>query len=510
MTDARKHIAVVGGGTAGWLAALMLKKAANSTDAPRISVLESPNIPSVGVGEGSTSVFRQVLLDLGIDEAEFLRETGATFKFGIKHVAWRKDGKSYFGPLDDPNALHEQPAGLPSNWLHHAQIAQGKKVADSHLFTQLMRGRKSAYGKKADRTVPVSPYHYAYHFDQAQLGRYLASKAIGIEHLRTEVEGVQRSSNTGFITALQCTDNQILAVDFVLDCTGFSQAIIGQLEYEWVSYADMLPLNKAMPFWLEHDSTKDIPNYTLAKALDSGWMWGIPVQERMGCGYVFSDAHTTVEQAQLEIEQTLKKEIQVRKIIDINSGRLKKAWIGNCVALGLAQSFLEPLEATSIHGTLVQLLLLLQHPPSKLVSATNSGEIDFYNRSVAKQIDDFAQFIHIHYAGGRTDTPFWQDIAEGYASSAQMQQLDKWREHPITRDAFESFPLGLPHIEEQLYVPVLDGLGLLSRRVSKQAIGKSTDLRRANKAIANLNQEFTTAAGQAIGHRHYLNQISHD
>ena len=134
------HIAIVGGGTAGWLAALILRRAVQKSKdvKPRISVIESPDIPTVGVGEGSTALFRQVLQELAIDEEEFLRETGATLKFGIKHAGWRKDRADYFGPIDDPNALSPPPEGAPSNWLHHARLRAGKDVAGSHLFTRLM------------------------------------------------------------------------------------------------------------------------------------------------------------------------------------------------------------------------------------------------------------------------------------------------------------------------------------------------------------------------------------
>jgi glycine/D-amino acid oxidase-like deaminating enzyme len=186
-TNTPKHIAIVGGGTAGWLTALVL----------RISVIESPDIPTVGVGEGSTAIFRQVLLELGIDEADFLRETGATFKFGIHHIGWRRDGRDYFGPIDDPNALVAAPAGLPSNWLHHAQIGAGKPVADAHLFTRLMRDGKSPFARtKSDDIIPASPFHHAYHFDRARLGRFLASQSHGIDHIRAEVAGLYRHSET--------------------------------------------------------------------------------------------------------------------------------------------------------------------------------------------------------------------------------------------------------------------------------------------------------------------------
>lgn len=504
MGPKQRHIAIIGGGTAGWLAALMIQKAANGPDAPRISVIESPYIPTVGVGEGSTSVFRQVLLDLGIAEDEFLRETGATLKFGIKHAGWRKDGKDYFGPIDDPNALSAAPDGLPSNWLHHAQIARGKKVSDLHLFTALMRAHKSAYAAKNGRNIPLSPYHHAYHFDQAKLGRFLASKATGIEHIKTEVETLDRDPATGHITALRCTDELTIQVDFVIDCTGFRRAIIGQLGADWVSYADMLPLNKAMPFWLDHDPKKDIAPYTLAQAMGAGWMWGIPVQDRMGCGYVFSDAHVTPERAKAEIEAKLRRPIEVRRIIDINPGRLAQSWIGNCVAVGLAQSFLEPLEATSIHGTLVQMLLLLRHSPAALMRGTSPSHIAAFNQTVGQQVDDFAQFVNLHYAGGRNDTGFWKDMSANGISAMQQDRMASWQSHPISRADFASLPGGLPHVEEQLYAPVLDGLELLKKAPSKSVFRTPLQKQQARAAATQLKAEFKKAAIQALGHRAFL------
>jgi len=500
----QKHIAIVGGGTAGWLAALMLQKAAAGHDALRISVIESPNIPTVGVGEGSTSVFRQVLMDLGIDEMEFLRETGATLKFGIKHAGWRKDGKEYYGPIDDPHALGPGPDGLPVNWLHHAQIAAGKKVSDLHLFTRLMRGNKSAYAHKSGQLVPLSPYHHAYHFDQARLGRFLAGKAAGIDHIKTEVSSLSRDAETGHITTLHCSDDLTIPVDFVIDCTGFRRAIIGQLDTEWISYADILPLNKAMPFWLDHDPKADIAPYTLAKALGSGWMWGIPVRERMGCGYVFSDAHATPDQAKAEIEAKLRRPIEVRRIIDVNPGRLHQSWIGNCVALGLAQSFLEPLEATSIHGTLVQMLLLLRQSPHQLAKGAKPTAIADYNATVARQVDDFAQFINLHYAGGRTDTPFWLEMTHAGIATQQRDRIAHWQKQAISRSDFKMLPQNLPHVEEQLYTPVLAGLGLLSKAPSKHVFHSLVHKKTARETCKKLQTEFTAASHAALKHRDFL------
>jgi tryptophan halogenase len=502
-----RHVAVVGGGTAGWLAALVLQKelASQNKVSTRISVIESPDIPTVGVGEGSTSVFRQLLLDLGIDELEFLRETGATLKFGIKHAGWRKDRKDYFGPIDDPNQLVPTPSGAPTNWLHHARIRACKDVAGAHLFTSLMRARKSAFALGQDnRPIALSPYHHAYHFDQARMGRFLASKARDITHVLTEVQDIRRDADTGVITHLLCTDDHRIPVDLVIDCTGFRRAIIGRMGANWHSYSAMLPLNKAMPFWCEHDETRDIPPYTLAQAMNAGWMWGIPIRERMGCGYVFSDHHTTPEQAQSEVEAHLRCKIDPRGLISIDPGRLESAWIGNCIAMGLAQSFLEPLEATSIHGTIVQAMLLASFDPIRPRSDGGKKAATAYNKIVVRQVGDFAGFINIHYAGGRRDTDFWRDVAETGIADRQRNALAHWRNSPILPSDFVPFPNGQPHVEEQLYTPVLDGLGLLSPAASKSGLSEHANIALARKTLTRLRKEFRHASQSAMGHRAFL------
>ena len=514
MDSKQGHIAIVGGGTAGWLAALVLHKAFQKNQersgavSARISVIESPNIPTVGVGEGSTSLLRQILLDLGIDETEFVRETGATFKFGIRHHHWGPSDHSYFGPIDDPHFLVPTPPEARGSWLHTARVGSGKPVEDMHLFTYLMRWQKAPVALKPDgQSVPVSAFHHAFHFDQARLGRFLAGKAAGITHIREEINGVKRHAESGNIIALTIDGGTDIDVDFVIDCTGFRREIIGRLDGEWVSYADILPLNKAMPFWMEHGET--IAPYTDAWAQSAGWMWRIPTQDRMGCGYVFSDAHLTVDEAQSELETALGQAIEPRGLIPIDPGRQREAWIANCVSLGLAQSFLEPLEATSIHGTLVQLLLLTQSSASELTEGSFENARRRYNETVGGQVDDFAQFINLHYAGGRTDSAFWREMSAQGISSTVRDRLQLWSSEPVHRSQFPPFPDALPHVQEQLHIPVLDGLGLLPRGPSRSEMAANPPVRQAaRKTLDRLIGEFKQAARQAMDHREYLQSLS--
>ena len=488
-----KRITIVGGGTAGWLAALILQKADPSLD---LTVIEASDIPTIGVGEGTTSVFRGMLLELGLDELEFLRETDATIKYGIRHKDWRRIGHSYDGPIDDPHQMADTPPGVTSSWLNQYCVASGRSVTEPHLFTYLMDRGKAP--NMADGT-PISPFHHAYHFDQSKVGAYLRKKAQGIVHLDARVEDISRNDQ-GDITALILKNAPPLETDFVIDCTGFRRAIISKLGGQWISYADHLPVNRAMPFWLDHGDT--IPPYTLAHAQKAGWMWAIPTQSRMGCGYVYSDAHLTPDQAQAEIEATLGQPITPRADIKIDAGRLNHAWINNCVALGLAQSFFEPLEATSIHGTIVQLLLYTQTKGNKTIR-------DSYNSVVARQGDDFRTFINLHYQTERTE-PFWQAARDALHPDGK-DFLELWQTKSPERSDFVSFPGNFPHIEEQLYYPVLDGLGLLSRKAAKDELAQNPKLRaHARKTVEVFSKDYRKAAAKAVDHAEFLKSLQNE
>ena len=226
-------------------------------------------------------------------------------------------------------------------------------------------------------------------------------------------------------------------------------------------------------------------------------MWRIPTSERYGCGYAYSDKHTSPDQAKAEIEAALGHAIEPRNDIRIDAGRLKDAWIGNCIAVGLASSFLEPLEATSIHGTIVQLMWLQRW-------LTDPRGRELYNDAVARQVDDFRDFIRLHYVSDRRDTPFWRDVAQTHPA-AVTDRLALWQTKLPTRDDFAPFPGNLPHVQEQLYIPVLDGLGLLSRAAAKAVLAQDPKRRAAlRKTHDQLTREYRRAAAQCLPHRAWL------
>lgn len=506
-----RKLVVTGGGTAGWLAALIFQAQAKEQGLPlSVTLVESSKIPTIGVGEGTTSVFRGVLQSLGLDEREFLAQTDATFKYGICHRDWRRIGHSYDGPIDDVYHLADRvPNAGP--WIDTFCVAAGRPVADPHVFSALMAGGKAPVAEVNGREVPVSAFHHAFHFDQAKVGAWLRTKAQGIEMIDGLVEGADRDPETGDITALVLEGGQRVQGDFFVDATGFRRSLIGrEMGGSWVGYSDILPVNRAMPFWLDLKAGQEIPTYTLAWAQKSGWMWQIPTAGRIGCGYVYSDAHIGPDEAQADIEAALGHAIEPRNDIKIDAGRLREVWRGNVLAVGLASSFLEPLEATSIHGTIVALLLFARRHLAELAAPDPKGR-ERYNAAIAGQVDDFRNFINLHYVTERRDTTFWQDVANRYIQPETKAKLDLWSTKMPSAEDFKNDLDGLPHLEELLHTPVLDGLGLLNKQAARAAMDRDPKLRAfARDTVDYLTKQARDVASQALGHRAYLARIGQE
>ncbi len=501
------HFVVLGGGTAGWLAAFILQDAVRrgALDA-RISVVESSKIPTIGVGEGSTAAMRMLLKSFNIDEFEFLRETEATIKLGIRHVDWRRKGSSYDGPIDDPHQVVAAPKGSPSEYLNVYCVAAERKLSAMHLFGPLFPLKKAPFARRSDGSlIALGPFHHAYHFDQALVGRYLKRKSSGVEIIDAVLEAVELDGASGDIVALRLDGEKRVEADFFIDASGFRRLLIGEaLKAKWISYAGELPVNRAMPFWIDHKPDEEIDPYTLAHAMSSGWMWRIPTQKRYGCGYVYNDAMLTPEDAKREIEATLGHKIEVRNDIGFHLGRLETPWSANCLAVGLSSSFLEPLEATSIHGSIVQLMLFAQDYLKNPAAMTPEDRAS-YNQRIGRQVDDFRTFINTHYVSQRDDTPFWRDVAANRRHEETRQRLAHWRTQMPRREDFPQFLGALPHVEAQLHYPVLDGLGLLDPKVARAEMARDPALLAyARKSVDSLTREYAHAATQALGHAEFL------
>lgn len=404
-------IVVVGGGTAGWLAALMISKI---TPEHSVTVVESSAIGIVGAGEGSTglltSILQNTMWDFDCDLLEFFQETGATLKYGIKHKNWTPDlGTHYMGPI----------GGTAST-----DIIADYIFAHYHGADPANAYRGTVHGQAIDRnvsnfnktTLKFDMLDTALHFDASKVGKYfkkLTTKNNKVTHIDDEILDATLTES-GYIKSLLLKSGASVDGDFFIDASGFRQVLVKKLGVKWVSYKKNLPVNSAMPFFLQYKEDECPELWTTAWAQSSGWMWQIPVQERKGCGYVFDDNFITAEQAQAEIETTLGHPIEPIRVLKFDTGRVENVWERNCLSIGLAAAFAEPLEATSIHTTVAQLLtFIFEFLQPTLEDTMNPGSVKSYNQRTAKLYDTTKEFLVAHYMGGRTDTEFWRWISSG-------------------------------------------------------------------------------------------------
>ena len=398
-------IVIVGGGTAGWLAALMISKIQKGSH--DITVVDSSKIGIIGAGEGSTGYLTDIIQgnswDYGCDEEDFIRETGATIKLGIEHKDWKYKGHSYYGPIDSSFSSNQLPDSLvcyaiknniPFHMTSENGYLIGKNKTNYWYEDNILKNTKAG----------------AYHFDGHKVGQYF-KKIANVKHIDSEVLNVNLNTDTGNIESLLLSNGNIIESDFFIDCSGFSRKLMSAVGMRWVSYQDNLPVNRAMPFLIDYKEDEDIKPVTLAWAQSAGWMWKIPTGDRYGCGYVYDDRFISDDQAKLEIESVLKQEITPIKYIKFETGRLDKVWNKNCLALGLSAAFAEPLEATSIHSTIVQLTaFIFDYLKDTKEETVNIGFQNIYNNRMNTMYDDFKDFLVLHYQTKRDDTLFWKYV----------------------------------------------------------------------------------------------------
>lgn len=452
------RLVVVGGGTAGWITALYTKWMLPQC---KITLIQSSEIGIIGVGEGSTHVFVKFLEMIGIHAHEFFAKTNGTIKNGISFENWHGDNTRYFHSFGESltkfslNPTFGQDA---ESFYYKYLISKNLSFNDYRYQTHI------SYQNKVD----LKNTGYALHFDAVKLADLLESKAslYDIKVINGDVTHVTQDDR-GFISKIHLKDHpEEIETDFVFDCTGFSRLFIGKIfNQRWISCSNHLPLKKAIPFWLENDI--DIKPYTTSTAMNHGWIWEIPLQHRIGAGYVFDSDHISVDQAHQEAEIFFKRKLEIRKVIDFNPGRYENYWVKNCLAVGLSSSFLEPLEATSIALTIGQ-LGIFRFFYNQLDSCEESS-LKLFNEMMAISFDETMSFIYLHYLTRRNDTNFWKNfkyntkmpdrVAEflELAAAGVLVPFDFPRDH---RTAM-AYPISS-------YLEVGHGLGLIKSKTTNQ------------------------------------------
>jgi len=431
-----RRVAIVGGGTAGWMAASMLARALAGNGCA-ITVIESPDIGTVGVGEATIPPFIDLLRFLDINESDLVRQTQSTYKLGIKFRDWRIIGHSYWHPFGTfGTTIDRRP------FYHYWQRAEAEGRAprfnDYSLCAALGDEGKFRFpDAKAQGTD--AGLRYALQFDAGLVARFLRaySEQRGVVRLERTVATATRRED-GFLDQLVFTDGTRLHADLYIDCSGFRGLLIEQtLKTGYLDWSDLLPCDRAVA--LPTEITSPRPPYTLSTARAAGWQWRIPLQHRAGNGYVYCSAYLGDSEAHDDLQRTVgEKPLADPRFLRFVTGRRKLFWNRNCVTLGLASGFLEPLESTSIHLVMSGLYNLLDHFPDLSFEQAN---IDSYNAELIDEMEAIRDFIVLHYcATQRSDTPLWAYCQSMKLPPSLLQRIELYtgtgRIRPKPRELF--------------------------------------------------------------------------
>jgi tryptophan halogenase len=399
------RILIVGGGTAGWMTAAALPQAVDLQQCT-VSLVESDDIGTIGVGEATIPTIHWFNSIVGLDEREFVRETRATFKLGIEFREWAKPGYSYFHPFGR-YGLPADGVSFQHRWIKAQLEGQPDNFEDYSLNTVAARAGKFAFPAN-DPASLLSTLGYAYHFDASLYAQYLRRRAElkGVKRHEGTVGRIDQHPETGFITALHTNRGEVLEADLFIDCTGLRALLIeGVLKVGFDDWSRWLPCDRAMA--VPSERTGKLLPYTRSTGLAAGWQWRIPLQHRTGNGYVYSSQFISDDAAAAALLSNLDgRALADPRPIRFRTGRRRVAWSKNVIAIGLSGGFLEPLESTSIH--------LIQSGIAKLLSLfpdrdCDSHLVEQYNRVVADEFTGVRDFLTLHYHSTRERSePLWE------------------------------------------------------------------------------------------------------
>lgn len=482
--DPIRNVVIVGGGTAGWMTAAALSRIASAD--VTVTLVESEEIGTVGVGEATIPPLMDYNAALGINEDEFVRATQATFKLGIEFVNWARQGDRYIHPF---GVYGRDIHGVKFHqvWLREHLAGQASVAGDIDDYClSVVAARLNRFTRpRGDPQSVLASLRYAFHFDAGLYARYLRNYAEQRDVTRIEgrIEEVEQDGETGFITAVRLSDDRKVEGDFFVDCSGFRSLLLGgKLGVEYRSWQHWLPCDRAIA--LPCSSVAPLTPYTRATAGTAGWRWRIPLQHRIGNGHVFSSAHVDDERALDELVGGLDApQTADPRMLRFTAGRREKLWEKNCVAIGLSGGFIEPLESTSIHLIQSGIFKLLGLFPD---SGFAQAEIDKYNSFLVEEYERIRDFIILHYwATERDDTEFWNYCRNMAIPDTLAEKIELWggkgrlfREQRdlFTEDSWIAVLLGQRKVPES-YDPLVDGFSEENSRrfmaATKDAIAKT-------------------------------------
>ncbi|WP_079031930.1 tryptophan halogenase family protein [Streptomyces specialis] len=510
-----KTVTIVGGGTAGWMTAAYLKAA--FPDRLDVTLVESPSVGRIGVGEATFSTVRHFFDYLGLDESTWLPRCDGGYKLGIRFENWDRPGGSFYHPFERLRTV--DGFSLGEWWLRigdHTRpfdracfltpalcdAKRSPRTLDGTLFAAGLDGPLGRTSLAEQR----AQFPYAYHFDADKVARFLAeySKERGAHHVLDDVVHTALDER-GWISHVVTRGGAHLAADLFIDCTGFRGALINKLLGEpFLSFQDVLPNNRAVATRVHRTDVTDMNPYTTATAMDAGWIWTIPLYHRDGIGYVYSDAFCTPDEA----ERTLRDRAGDRTgdldvhHITMRVGRCRDSWVRNCVAIGLSSAFVEPLESTGIFFIQHGIEQLVKHFPDRDFSP---GLRQAYNRRVAHAVDGVKEFLVLHYrAAGRQDNDYWRAARDRPVPEALAERLAQAGPYLLDDEAI------YPHyhgFEPYSWNTML--LGLAARPPAARPALRHIDPVRARRAFQRLRAEADTVVRQLPSCHAYLRRL-HD
>ncbi len=451
-------IVVLGGGSAGWITACLLHKEWGERGGS-VTVVESPDIGIIGVGEGSTPQLKAFFDLLGIAEDEWMPACDATYKLGIRFTGWseRAGFESYFHPFPGPVDLHSEPA-----FFHNCALARRGFEVPAHpdgwyLAERLAEQRKSP---ETPDNFPFAP-SYGYHFDAYKLGAFLRNwvTAQGVIHKSLKVSEIELSSE-GDVAALLCEGGEQIEGDFFVDCSGFRSMIAQDtLGERFIPFAENLFNDRAVVMPTPHEGR--FKPQTESLAMKAGWRWSIPLTSRIGNGYVYSSAHISDEDAEAELRAAIgmKGSEQEARILKMKVGRVENSWTRNCLAAGLSQGFIEPLEATALH---IVIATALEFARAYEAGGFTAQHRDAFNTAIADRYEGIRDYIVAHYRlNQRTNTEYWRANKTNQQLSGNLKaMMTGWFTHEDMAIVNEQ-TYGKPHYSAASWHCLFAGYGTL-------------------------------------------------
>lgn len=498
--DSINNIVIVGGGTAGWTTAACLARVLQNTNS-QITLVDSPEVATIGVGEATIPPLVEFMRFLGINEQDFVKKTQATFKLAIKFTNWNTLGEHYWHQFGSVGADIDGKA-FYQHWYKSTLNGNKNTYTDYSPAIAMAKENKfiippAAQGQQQQSILNGATY--AWHFDALLVANYLTefSTKLGVKHLRAHVESIEKHEN-GFIKQLTLKDGQTITGDFFIDCTGQKAILIeGAMGVEFEDWQHYLPMNRSIALQTENHGPS-VP-YTESTAHEFGWQWRIPLQHRTGNGLVFCDKYCSDEEALETLMNNISgKPLTEPKFISFTTGKRKELWKGNCLALGLSSGFLEPLESTAIHLMMKGVVKFAEMLPDKRCQQSTAKE---FNRIMDIEYLSIRDFIILHYCTtSRTDSQFWRDCQNMPIPDSLSEKLALFKNQGrLFRNEFDLFT-------PPSWYAVLTGMGIKPDNYDR--LVDISDTKQVQSIMDNGLANLTNTVQQLPMHLDYVKSFS--